>query len=54
MEDPFPEVDVSAPVSEVEELLAQNSTVLVKQGQTIAGILTRTNLLQYYRKLNLK
>src|SRR5271157_2142751 len=52
MEEQFPEVDREAPVAEVEEVMANNPAVIVKDGKEIAGILTKTNLLQYFRKMS--
>jgi predicted transcriptional regulator len=51
MEAPFPEIRAGASIGEIQEQLPDGPALVVKEGEKVIGILTKTDLLQYFRSL---
>ncbi len=48
MEPPLPEIDANASITEIQEQLVNNPALIVKEGDKVSGILTKTDLLRYF------
>lgn len=51
MEAPFPEINTGATIGEIQEQMPKGPALVVKEGEKVFGILTKTDLLQYFRSL---
>ncbi len=48
MEAPLPEIDMNASIAEIQDLLINNPALIVKDGEKVYGILTKTDLLRHF------
>jgi predicted transcriptional regulator len=48
MEAPLPEIDVNASIIEIQEQLLNGPALIVKDGEKVFGILTKTDLLRHF------
>lgn len=53
MEAKFPEVSKNATIQDIQEKLLEGPAVVVMDGNTIYGILTKTDLLHYFRSMKI-
>ncbi len=51
MEDPFPTISIGATITVIQDLMPRGPALLVLDGKNVFGILTKTDLLQYFRSL---
>jgi predicted transcriptional regulator len=49
MEPKFPEINTEATITEIQDKLLQGAAVVVMDGQKLFGILSKTDLLHYFR-----
>jgi predicted transcriptional regulator len=48
MEPPLPEIDANASITEIQNQLVNIPALIVKDGEKVSGIITKTDLLQYF------